>query len=129
MVSSSVIGPPGIRSTLTIFVWPTRAHSVRIWRIVASFATIDTRPLCIVTCTSAEAVDAATSQVAIPKSTAFMVKTQYTPFSHDPAGPLLLPEVVDHLRQDGVELMLWLIRDQRLHARQVGHAPRHVLES
>jgi hypothetical protein len=68
-----------MRSTLTIFVWPTRAHSARIWRTVASFATIDTRPFCIVRRTSAEAVDAATSEIAIPKSAAFMMNNQYTP--------------------------------------------------
>ena len=44
LVSSSVNGAPGILSTLRICVFPTRAHSVRIWRTVASFATIDTRP-------------------------------------------------------------------------------------
>src|SRR3954464_6844566 len=69
--STSVTGPPGIFSTLTILVPPTRAHSARIWRTVASFARIDTRPSCIVTERSANAGDAVSSTAATPATTTF----------------------------------------------------------
>src|SRR5262249_49053333 len=65
-VSSIVTGPPGIFSRFTIFVWPTRAHSSRIWRTVASLATIDTRPSFIVSRTSADAADAVHNTSASP---------------------------------------------------------------
>jgi hypothetical protein len=52
---------------------------VRICRVVASFATIETRPPCIVILTSADAVETANKETARPKSADFMVKAQYTP--------------------------------------------------
>src|SRR5580765_1791146 len=106
----------------TIFVSPTRAHSARIWRTVASFATSETRPFWIVSCTSADSVVTANSQATTPMVAVFMVRFQYTP-------RLFLPEVVDHLRQDFVELKRRLVPDESLDAREVGDAPRHILES
>src|SRR5450432_4218929 len=111
------MGPPGTRSRLTILVWPTRAHSVRIWRTVASFATSDTCPFFMVSCTSAEAVETARSQAVTPMRAVFMV-----------LSILLLPEVVDDLRQDLVKLVLRLVPDESLDAREVRHPARHVLE-
>src|SRR5262245_66472313 len=77
--SSRVSGPPGMRSTFTIFVLPTRAHSVRIWRTLASFATIVTRPFWSDSCTSADAVAADRKTIAAPKIMDFIwVAVQYT---------------------------------------------------
>src|SRR5476649_657119 len=142
-----------MRSTLMILVWPTRAHSVRICRSVASFATTDTRPFCMVTLTSAKAVELARSHAAAPMTSGFrvfMVPLQYTPpgpghpsrvcrrtverepfrraFETAVYGTSLAPEVVDDLGQDVVEIESRLVLDQRLDARQVGHPARHVLE-
>src|SRR5215471_3236587 len=118
-----------MRSTLTIFVCPTRAHSVSICRTVASLATIDTRPFCIVRRTSAEAVEAATSEITAANRADFMVKKQYTPLSARSKRRLFPPEVVDDLREDVVDLVLRLVTDERSDARQVGNPARHVLES
>ena len=45
-------------------VWPTRAHSVRIWRVVASVADTVTRPSAIVMRTWAEAEVPASAMAA-----------------------------------------------------------------
>ena len=60
-----------MRSTFTIFVWPIRAHSVRICRTVAFVAMSVTRPLRSESCTSAEAVEAARRIKTAPAAMAF----------------------------------------------------------
>src|SRR5258707_8606514 len=114
--SSRVIGPPGMRSTLTIFVWPTRAHSVRICRSVASIATIETRPLFSVTLTSAEAEPAATRDRQMAMASAFMLFI------------LLLSEVIDDLGENLVKLIPGLVIDESFDPGEIRHAPRHVFE-
>src|SRR4051794_26719237 len=110
--SSMVIGPPGTRSRLTIFTCPTRAHSARICRSVASFATTVARPFAIATRTSAEAVDAAVSDVARVSAVAAaralndICTIQYTPRvgAIKPGGlrgfSLFPAEIVDDLNED-----------------------------
>src|SRR4029079_6169595 len=96
--------------------------SVRIWRTVASFATSETRPFCIVSCTSADAGVTAKSQATTPMVAVFMVRFQYTP-------RLFLAEIIDHLRQNFVKLERRLVPDEPFDAVQVGSPPRHILES
>src|SRR5262245_34123513 len=117
--NSSVSGPPGIRSTLTTFVCPTRAHSDMICRSVASLAITETLPSCIVTCTSAKAGAPAssTAALAVAKIPHFMAPTI-----------LLLSEVVDHLNEDVVQAVLWRVANQSFRLGQRRHAARHVLE-
>src|SRR4029453_11518109 len=129
--SSSVIGPPGIRSTLMTLVCPTRAHSDMICRSVASLATIDTLPSCMVTFTSAAAGDTASSDTAsidrtalgVTKCPSFMAPTILALF------PLFLSEVVDDLDEDVIQPMFRRITDETLGLLEGGDAPGHVLEA
>src|SRR5205807_1028334 len=118
LLNSSVSGPPGMRSTLTTLVCPTRAHSERIWRTVASFATIDTRPLFKSTCTSAEAAEAVSRHAPTAHVNAFSMSTI-----------LLLSEVIDDLGQDFIKVVFRLVANEAFDPRQVGHPAGHVLES
>src|SRR5688572_16078849 len=91
-----------------------------ICRSVASLATIDTRPSCIVICTSADAVDAASSD-RVPATTSAL--------SFIAPSILLLPEVVDDLDQDVVEPVPGRITDEPFRLRQRRDAAGHVFES
>src|SRR6266851_1439978 len=122
--SCSVTGPPAIPSALTILVCPTFAHSARIWRMVTSFAFTVTRPSCIVTCSSALAGVAAARIAAAARA---RTATRIGPISIPPA--LLAPEIVDHLGQDVVEVVLRFIADERFDLAQIRHAARHVFEA
>src|SRR5262245_6954382 len=124
--SSSVIGPPGMRSTLTTLVWPTRAHSVMICRSVASLATIDTWPSCMVTCTSAHAVEAIDNAPTVTSARSF-IRRLLTAFIL--RFWLLLPEVVDHLDQDVVQPVSRRVANELLDLFKRRHAPGHVLEA
>src|SRR6187200_1613659 len=122
--SSSVIGPPGMRSTLTTLVSPTRAHSAMICRSVASLAMTDTLPSWMVTCTSAAAgatANSDTTALAVTIKPSFMVPTILQ-------RPSLLAEVVDDLDEDVVQAVFRRITDESLDLLQGRHSPRHVLE-
>src|SRR3954468_4677609 len=80
-----------------------------------------TCPFCMEIFTSADALAAAKRQTAVQRIAVFMVRFQYT-------RPLLLPEVVNHLSQDFVQLQLGLVTDEPLDPREVRPAARHVLE-
>src|SRR5947207_618195 len=116
-----------MRSTLTIFVWPMRAHSARIWRTVAFVATSVTRPSRIDSCTSAEAVEAARS---VKRALAAMVFAESIgiPASIRVRG-LFVPKILDDLSEDVVQRIPGPVRDKPFYFCEIGHAPRHVLEA
>src|SRR2546423_4956134 len=97
-----------MRSAFTIFVLPTRAHSARICRTVASFATIVTRPLRSDSCTSARTAGAAASQATTASA---MVEIENRMLTFPRSIDLLLTEIVDDLREDIVESELGLVAD------------------
>src|SRR5882757_6274520 len=105
--NSSVSGPPGIRSALTILVFPTRAHSARICLTVASFAMIETRPLRIDTRTSAMAAGARASHVQA--ASAIVRKTRM--FKSIDSLPA---EIVDHLDEDVFQSVPGCVADHRV---------------
>src|SRR5439155_12135379 len=109
-----------MRSALTIFVFPTRAHSARICRTVASFATIVTRPLRIDSCTSARA--AGTTASHAPRASAHSLNISKSIY-------LLAPEIVDDLSQDVVQSVHRLVANHLGGLGQVGDAARRVFEA
>src|SRR5436190_9012995 len=128
--SSIVIGPPGIRSPLMIFVWPTRAHSARISRTVAFVAFSETWPPSIRSWTSARAGAAHATMTAASKNAASTRIVQvYAPDLGPPSAALSPAKRLDDLHEDIVEAEFRVISDHRARLRQVGHAARHVLES
>src|SRR5712691_3674926 len=66
------MGSRGIFSPLTIWIWPTVAHSARICLTVASLATIEIRPSRIESWTSASTVEPTASHTKITRATAFV---------------------------------------------------------
>src|SRR5437667_10775637 len=116
-----------MRSPLTMRVFPTRAHSARICRTVASFATIVTRPLRINSWTSARAAGAKASHAETATATVRSADRILKAFSR--SIDLLPAEIVDDLGQDVVERMHRLIADHLGGFRQVRDAARHVFET
>src|SRR5438093_6250918 len=75
------MGSRGIFSPLTILIWPTAAHSARIWLTVASLATIEIRPSRIESWTSANTVEPTASHTKITRATAFVDRMDDLPVS------------------------------------------------
>src|SRR4051812_13001946 len=100
--------------------------------MVASLAITDTCPFCIERRTSADAVDTAANDSARTKTADFIGNSSMRSAPGQSKRCIissLLPEVIDDLRQDAVELVLRLVTDQSFDACQIGHTPRHVLET
>src|SRR5262245_33720011 len=99
-VSWIVIGPPAIRSALTIVVLPTRAHSVRISRTVALVAVTVMRPSLIASFTSARAGKALPhirNAAMVPAVKILIAPSVYATLLS------FAPEIIDDLQKDVVE--------------------------
>src|SRR6188508_101616 len=118
--SLSVIGPPVIRSTLTMRVLPTRAHSVRICRTVTSCASSDTRPSRTDSVRTA-AQDGVAEHINRNSASASLVIFRLN--IHCKSGPLRA-EIFDHPGDDFIELHFRLVADELGDFSEVGHPPR-----
>jgi hypothetical protein len=78
-----------------------------------------------VTCTSADAVETAHRHAATPRIAVNMVFMVLKPVY----ARQFLAEIINHLRQDLVELKRRLVTDEPFDPRQVRDAARHVLET
>src|SRR4029453_18977502 len=123
--SLSVIGPPVMRSTLTMRVLPTLAHSVRICRTVTSCASSDTRPSRTES-VRGSAHDGVAEDVNINSASASLVIFRRKIYCK--SGPLRA-EIFNHSGDDLVELHFRLVPDEPRDFREVRYAPRHVFKS
>src|SRR5712692_2203342 len=72
---------------------------------------------------SADAVELVASHANMPIAKTVHLRITITSIR------LFLPKIVDHLDQDIVERMRSLVANHPLHFGQIGHTPRHVLET